>query len=98
MDTTVALEVAAGSAVTNVGWISYIFIGAIAGWIAGKAVKGSGSGLIVNMVVGICGALIGGFILQFFVDVSSGGWWFTLFTAVFGSVILLGILSVFQRN
>ena len=46
MDTTVALEIAErSSALTSVGWISYVFIGAIAGWIAGKAVRGGGSGL-----------------------------------------------------
>jgi uncharacterized membrane protein YfcA len=40
-------------------------------------------------MVGIIGALIGGFLLSFYVDTASGGWWFTLFTAIIGSVILL---------
>ena len=39
------------------------------------------------------GALVGGFLLSFFLNTASGGWWFTLFTAVLGSVILLWILS-----
>jgi uncharacterized membrane protein YeaQ/YmgE (transglycosylase-associated protein family) len=78
---------------TSVGWIGYIIIGAIAGWIAGKLVKGGGSGLLMNIVIGIVGALIGGFLLSFFVDTASGGWWFTLFTAVLGAVILLLIVG-----
>ena len=48
---------------TSVGWIGYIIIGAIAGWIAGKIVKGSGSGILVNIVVGVIGALIGLFLI-----------------------------------
>ena len=83
---------------TSVGWIGYIIIGAIAGWIAGKIVKGSGSGILMNIVIGVIGALIGGFLLSFFLDTAGGGWWFTLFTAVLGSVILLWIVGMFQKN
>ena len=76
--------------------IGYIIIGAIAGWIAGKIVKGSGSGILMNIVIGIVGALIGGFLLSFFLDTAGGGWWFTLFTAILGSVILLWIVGKVQ--
>ena len=81
------------STLTSVGWIGYIVIGALAGWIAGSLVKGGGSGILTNILTGIAGALIGGFLLSFFVDTAAGGWWFTLFTAVLGSVILLWILG-----
>ena len=47
-------------------------------------------GILVDIVVGIVGALIGGFLLSFFVDTASGGWWFTLFTAILGAVIRSG--------
>ena len=94
-----ATEVLARSTtLTNVGWIGYIIIGAIAGWIAGKIVKGSGSGILMNIIIGIVGALIGGFLLSFFVDTASGGWWFTLFTAVLGAVILLWIVGLVQSR
>ena len=94
-----ATEVLARSTTTtSVGWIGYIIIGAIAGWIAGKIVKGGGSGILMNIVIGIVGALIGGFLLSFFVDTASGGWWFTLFTAVLGAVILLWIVGVVQSR
>ncbi|GAB39827.1 MULTISPECIES: GlsB/YeaQ/YmgE family stress response membrane protein [Gordonia] len=94
-----ATEVLARSTTTtSVGWIGYIIIGAIAGWIAGKIVKGGGSGILMNIVIGIVGALIGGFLLSFFVDTASGGWWFTLFTAVLGAVILLWIVGLVQSR
>ena len=82
---------------TSVGWIGYIIIGAIAGWIAGKIVKGSGSGILMNVVIGIVGALIGGFLLSFFLNTAGGGWWFTLFTAILGSVILLWIVGMVRK-
>ncbi|NMO04600.1 GlsB/YeaQ/YmgE family stress response membrane protein [Gordonia sp. TBRC 11910] len=99
MDVIAAQEVLARStATTSVGWIGYIIIGALAGWIAGKIVKGSGSGILMNIVIGVIGALLGGFLLSFFLDTASGGWWFTLFTAVLGAVILLWIVGMVQRR
>ena len=98
MDMLAATEILArSSTLTSVGWIGYIIIGAIAGWIAGKLVKGGGSGILLNIVIGVVGALIGGFLLSFFLNTAAGGWWFTLFTAVLGSVILLWILSKVRK-
>jgi uncharacterized membrane protein YeaQ/YmgE (transglycosylase-associated protein family) len=99
MDVMAATEyLARSTTLTSVGWIGYIIIGGIAGWIAGKIVKGGGSGILMNIVIGIVGALIGGFLLSFFVDTAGGGFWFTLFTAVLGSVILLWIVGLVRRT
>ena len=58
MDVTAATEfLARSTTLTSVGWIGYIVIGAIAGWIAGKIVKGSGSGILMNIVIGIVGVI-----------------------------------------
>ena len=95
MDVIAATEfLARSSTMTSVGWIGYIIIGAI----AGKIVKGGGSGILMNIVIGIVGALIGGFLLSFFLNTAGGGWWFTLFTAILGSVILLWIVGMVQRK
>ena len=94
MDIVAATDfLARSSTTTSVGWIGYIIIGAIAGWLAGKIVKGGGSGLLMDIVIGVIGALIGGFLLSFFLNTAGGGWWFTLFTATLGSVILLWIVG-----
>jgi uncharacterized membrane protein YeaQ/YmgE (transglycosylase-associated protein family) len=99
MDVIAATEyLARSTTLTSVGWIGYIIIGGIAGWIAGKIVKGRGSGILMNIVIGIVGALIGGFLLSFFVDTAAGGWWFTLFTAILGSVILLWIVGKVRKT
>jgi uncharacterized membrane protein YeaQ/YmgE (transglycosylase-associated protein family) len=82
---------------TSVAYPLLVIIGALAGWIAGSLVKGGGSGILTNILTGIAGALIGGFLLSFFVDTAAGGWWFTLFTAILGSVILLWILGKVRK-
>ena len=51
-----------------------------------------------NIVIGIIGALVGGFLLSFFLDTAAGGWWFTLFTAILGSVILLWAVGLVQKK
>lgn len=99
MEIVAATEfLARSSTLTSVGWISYIVIGAIAGWIAGKIVKGAGSGILMNIVIGIIGALIGGFLLSFFLNTGGGGWFFTLFTAILGSVILLWVVGLVRKT
>jgi uncharacterized membrane protein YeaQ/YmgE (transglycosylase-associated protein family) len=99
MEIVAATEfLARSSTLTSVGWIGYIIIGAIAGWLAGKIVKGAGSGILLNIVIGIIGALVGGFLLSFFLNTAGGGWFFTLFTAVLGSVILLWLVGLVRKT
>ena len=99
MDVMAASEyLARSTTLTSVGWIGYIIIGGIAGWIAGKIVKGGGAGILMNIVIGIIGALIGGFLLSFFVNTAAGGFCFTLFTAILGSVILLWIVGMVRKT
>ncbi|WP_409435041.1 GlsB/YeaQ/YmgE family stress response membrane protein [Mycobacterium sp. SMC-14] len=98
MNAVAATEfLARSTTLTSVGWIGYIVIGAIAGWIAGMAMK-TKYGLLADVLVGVVGALIGGFLLSFVVDTASGGWWFTLFTAILGAIILLWLLRLFGRE
>ena len=92
-----ATEILARSTtLTSVGWIAYIIIGALAGWIASRIMK-TREGLLLDIVLGVVGALIGGFLLSFVVDTAAGGWWFTLFAAILGAVILLWGLRLVRR-
>ena len=84
---------------TEAGWIAYIIIGGIAGWLASKFVRGSGSGILMDIVVGVLGALGAGVVLNLFgVDVDSGGYWFTFFIALLGAVVLLWLLRLIRRT
>lgn len=72
--------------------IMFLVIGAIAGWLAGLIMKGKGSGILMNMIVGIAGAFIGGWAFQL-LGLSSHGLIGSLATAVFGAVVLLFIVK-----
>ena len=99
MDVMAATEfLARSTTLTSVGVIGYIIIGALAGWIGSKIVKGRGSGILMDIVIGVVGALIGGFILSFFVNTAGGGLIFTFFTALLGSVILLWVVGMLRRT
>jgi len=78
------------------GIIFIIIVGAIAGFLAGQIMRGSGFGLLGNIAVGIVGALIGGFLFGnvFFV----GGLVGRIICATIGSVILLFVISLVKRN
>lgn len=82
------------------GIISWIVLGALAGWLASKIMNTDESmGAIANIVVGIVGAFIGGFIMNFF---SKGGVYgfnfYSLFVALLGSIVLIAIARFIKRR
>jgi uncharacterized membrane protein YeaQ/YmgE (transglycosylase-associated protein family) len=73
------------------GIISWIVIGLIAGWLAGVAMKGGGYGIIGDIIVGLIGALIGGFLFGLLVE-GDTGFWGSMVVAFLGACILIAIL------
>ncbi len=78
------------------GFILWIVIGGVAGWLAGQFMRGGGLGLIGNIIVGIIGGFIGGWILGLF-NIATGGIWMSLITALIGAVVLLFVVGLFKR-
>ncbi len=77
--------------------ITWAVVGLIAGWLA-SAVVGGALGLIGDIVVGVVGAFIGGFVFrQLHVAVPFGGLPGTIFVAFIGAIILLGVLRLIRR-
>ena len=75
----------------------YLLIGLAAGWIASLIFKGSGSGLLVNLIVGLDGGFLGGWLVSLFGWVPTGT--FGIFIAsVIGAIVLLWIVSLFARR
>ena len=75
----------------------FIIIGACAGWIAGKIMKGGGFGFFGNIIVGIIGGVLGGFVFGLF-GITAFGIIGSLLTAVIGAVILLWIVGMITKN
>jgi len=80
----------------GVGIIGMILIGIAAGWIAEKVMKRN-HGLLVNLVVGVVGAFIGGFIASA-LGFAANGLVATLVVATAGAVLLLFVLGLIRRR
>lgn len=81
---------------SGVGLIGAIVIGILAGWLAEKIMKRN-HGLLTNLVVGLVGALLGGF-LAHALGFDYSGWWASLIVSVLGAVVLLAILSALKKK
>jgi uncharacterized membrane protein YeaQ/YmgE (transglycosylase-associated protein family) len=82
------------------GFIAWIIIGLLAGWLTGKIMKGSGFGFLMDMVVGLVGALIGGFLSSHMGlgGVGQHGLIISIVIATCGAVILTWLLRLVTGN
>lgn len=71
-------------------------IGAVAGWLAGVIMSGSGYGLLGDIVLGIIGAFIGGFLFGL-LGISAGGLVGQIISATVGAIVLIFILRMFKK-
>ena len=78
------------------GLIWWIIIGAVAGWLAGKLMRGGGFGFLVNLLVGIAGGVIGGWVFGL-LGIATGGIIGSLVTALVGAILLLWVISLFKK-
>ena len=74
--------------------ILFILIGLIAGALAGRVVSGHGYGVLGDIVVGIIGAFLGGWIFTTFLGVSGGGVFMSLVLAFVGAIALLWLIRL----
>ena len=78
------------------GIIWFILIGMVAGWLAGQIMKGSGFGVIGDIVVGILGAMLGGLLFNA-LQLPWGGLVGSLIVATIGAILLIFILRLIRR-
>jgi uncharacterized membrane protein YeaQ/YmgE (transglycosylase-associated protein family) len=74
----------------------FLLIGLVAGWLASYLIKVRGLGLVEKLVVGVIGALIGGYVFRF-LPVNVSGTSGSLITATVGAAILLFVLKLIRR-
>jgi uncharacterized membrane protein YeaQ/YmgE (transglycosylase-associated protein family) len=79
------------------GVIWWILVGLIAGWLAGKAMKGGGFGVLMDIVIGMIGAVIGGWLFGTLGVFQGGGLIGSILVAFVGAVILLVLVRLIKR-
>jgi len=73
---------------------AWLLIGLIAGWLAGFAFRGRGFGCVTDMVLGLIGSVIGGWLFNYFA-IMGGDFYYSLGAATAGAIILVGISRLF---
>jgi uncharacterized membrane protein YeaQ/YmgE (transglycosylase-associated protein family) len=76
----------------------FLVVGIVAGWLAGLIIKGGGFGILGNMIIGIIGAALGGWLFDA-LDISIDGRWLgPIVTATVGAVLLLLALGLVRKK
>jgi uncharacterized membrane protein YeaQ/YmgE (transglycosylase-associated protein family) len=81
----------------TMGWLAWLIVGAVSGWLASIVMRTNASqGLLLDIIVGIIGAFVGGFLFNAIGVTGVTGFdiW-SVFVAFVGSVVLLGLLRLF---
>jgi len=78
------------------GLIYWIVVGLIAGWAAGKIMKGGGYGTLMDIVLGIVGAVVGGFLLGL-LGIHAGGLIGSILVAIVGAVFLIWLSRMMKK-
>jgi uncharacterized membrane protein YeaQ/YmgE (transglycosylase-associated protein family) len=78
--------------------IGWIILGLIAGFIASKIVNSEGSGIVLDIVLGIIGAIVGGWLLSLFGEAGITGFnLYSMFVAIIGAVVVLVVYHAIRR-
>ena len=75
----------------------FLAVGAVAGWLAGKLMKGGGFGLVMNIILGIIGGIVGGWLFGVLGISAGGGLVGSLITAVVGAVVVIFVAGFFKK-
>ena len=79
------------------GLLYWIVVGLIAGWLAGVVMKGGGYGIVVDIVLGMLGAIVGGWIFSTLGIGAGGGVVGGIIVAFIGAVVLVAITRALKR-
>ena len=77
--------------------IGWIVIGLIAGWLAGKIARGASYGCITDIILGLVGSVLGGWLFMK-LGILGGGFLYSLAAATVGAIILVSIVHLFVGN
>lgn len=78
------------------GFLTWLFVGLVAGWLAGQVMKGGGYGVVVDIILGILGGIVGGWVFGF-LHIWPGGLIGSIIVAFVGAVILVWISRLLKK-
>ncbi len=76
----------------------FVVVGLVAGWLAGQFMRGGGYGLVGNIIVGVLGAVVGGFLFKSLGASMGGGLLGSIIVATIGAVVMLLVVRLFSRG
>ncbi|HEY7192634.1 MAG TPA: GlsB/YeaQ/YmgE family stress response membrane protein [Gemmatimonadales bacterium] len=76
--------------------IWFLLVGLVAGWLAGKIMKGSGYGVIGDIVLGVIGAVVGGFLFRL-VGIAAYGTIGAIIVATIGAIVLVALARALKK-
>ena len=79
------------------GLLYWIVVGLIAGWLAGKVMKGGGYGVLMDIILGILGGVVGGWVFGMLGVGAGGGLIGSIIVAFIGAVILVALTRAVRR-
>ncbi len=82
-------------------WIAWIILGLISGFVASKLVNKTGGGLVTDLLLGIVGAIVGGYLMNLLghTGVNSHGLdFYSFFVAIIGSIVVLLAYNAIARR
>ena len=78
---------------------SWVFLGLVAGWLAGKIARGRGYGCLTDILLGLIGSVLGGWIFRKLeIGTGTGGFIYSLAAATVGAVVLVVIVHLFTGS
>jgi uncharacterized membrane protein YeaQ/YmgE (transglycosylase-associated protein family) len=79
------------------GFVAWIVVGLIAGWLAGQVMEGGGYGVVVDIILGILGGVLGGWVFGLLGIGAGGGLIGSIIVAFIGAVILVGLTRLLRK-
>jgi uncharacterized membrane protein YeaQ/YmgE (transglycosylase-associated protein family) len=79
------------------GFLTWIIVGLIAGWLAGQVMKGGGYGILVDIILGILGGIVGGWVFGL-LGLHAGGLIGSIVVSFVGAVLLVWITRLVKKK
>lgn len=81
------------------GFASWVLLGLVAGWLAGKIARGRGYGCLTDILLGLIGSVLGGWIFRKLeIGTGTGGFIYSLAAATVGAVVLVVVVHLFTGS